>query len=232
MQFVWFYITGPENGFELRKSILSVQRNLPGNHQITIVGDAPSWYDGHHIRVAPVRMRVPTGHLAFRDTQNKLVQSSKHPEINDSFIWMMDDVYFLKTTTIEQIAQPIFDPWYRVNTKTIWHQLIRITFAALQKQGKSNLQYATHLPHLFEKEKLREIFEVYDYPKTLLLFENLYRNHFEDPSKAIPYTGFLKRLLVPLTLAQLNEIDEHVLNYQSKCFTPQMKAFLEAKFPE
>jgi hypothetical protein len=94
------------------------------------------------------------------------------------------------------------------------------------------LQYATHLPHLFEKEKLREMFALYEYPKTLLLFENLYRNHFEDPSKSVPYTGFLRRLLVPMPVNGLHAIDENVLNYQSKCYTPQMKNFLEQKFPE
>ncbi len=232
MQFVWFYITGPDHGFELRKSILSVQRNVPGDHKITVIGEKPAWYEGHHLKVAPIRMRVPTGHLPFRDTQNKLVQAVNSPEIDDSFIWMMDDVYFLKETSVEEICRPIYDPWYRVNTKTIWHQLIRITFAALQKQGKSNLQYATHLPHLFEKEKLREMFALYDYPKTLLLFENLYRNHYENQEQAIPYTGFLRRLLVPMPINGLHAITEHVLNYQSKCYTPQMKTFLEQKFPE
>lgn len=232
MQFVWFYITGPDHGLELRKSILSVQRNVPGNHKITVIGERPAWYDGHHLKVAPVRMRVPTGHLPFRDTQNKLVHAVNSDEIDDTFVWMMDDCFFLKPTTVEQICRPIYDPWYRVNTKTIWHQLIRITFAALQRQGKSNLQYATHLPHVFGKAKLREMFAIYDYPKTLLLFENLYRNHFEDPAMAVPYTGFLRRLLVPLPVNALNEISEHVLNYQSKCYTPQMKLFLEQKFPE
>lgn len=232
MQFVWFYITGPDNGFELRKSILSVQRNVPGNHKITVIGEKPAWYEGHHIPVPAVRMRVPTGHLPFRDTQNKLVYAVHSSEVDDSFIWMMDDVYFLKTTAVEEICRPINDPWYRVNTKTIWHQLIRITFAALQKQGRMNLQFATHLPHFFEKEKLREMFRVYDYPKTLLIFENLYRNHFEIQSDVIPYTGFLRRLLVPMSTGSLHEIGENVLNYQSKCYTPQMKAFLEQKFPE
>ena len=232
MQFVWFYITGPDNGFELRKSILSVQRNVPGDSRITIIGEKPSWYTGHHLKTQAVRMRVPTGHLPFRDTQSKLVHAVNSSEIDEHFVWMMDDVYFLKQTSINEICRPIHDPWYRVNTKTIWHQLIRITFAALQKHDRSNLQYATHLPHFFEKEKLREMFATYDYPKTLLLFENLYRNHFDDPAKAIPYTGFLKRLLVPLPVGALHGITENVLNYQSKCFTPQMKSFLEEKFPE
>lgn len=232
MQFVWFYITGPDHGFELRKSILSVQRNVPGTHKITVIGERPAWYDGHHIKLPSIRMRVPTGHLPFRDTQNKLVHAAHSDEIDESFIWMMDDVYFLKPTTIEEICRPIFDPWYRVNTKTIWHQLIRITFAALQKQGKSNLQYATHLPHYFEKDRLRDMFAIYDYPKTLLLFENLYRNHYENPDIAIPYTGFLRRLLIPASVSILQGIKENVLNYQSKCYTPQMKSFLEQQFPE
>ena len=233
MQIVWFNVPGPDNGLELQLSIRSVQRNFDGDPQITVVGTKPSWYTGHFIPLAPnQKCREAMSRRPFRDTQNKLNHCLHSPEIDEKFVWMMDDVYLMKQTRIEDLQVPRHDPWYRVNMKTVWHQLIRITFAELAKHGKSNLQYGTHLPHVFEKSKLSEMFAKYDYPRQLLLFEILYGNHVHNPSTAVPYTGFLRRLLSRVSEKQLNEIDCNVLNYQSRVWNSTMRDWLMEKFPE
>lgn len=231
-QFVWFYVPGPDNGLELDLSIRSIQKNFKGKASITVVGTKPSWYTGHFIDVPPFNAsRESISRRPFRDTQNKIMQCLNHPEIEEKFIWIMDDVFLLKPTTLAELSVPRFDPWYKVNNKTVWHQMIRITFAALKANKRSNLQYGTHLPHLFDKTNLRECFETYNYPKQLLLFEILYQNHVNGDS-GVPYTGFLKRILKPLSFQQLNEISETVLNYQSRVWNGTMREWLKAKFME
>jgi hypothetical protein len=85
---------------------------------------------------------------------------------------------------------------------------------------------------VFEKPKLAEMFAKYDYPRQLLLFEILYGNHVHNPAAAVPYTGFLRRLLARVPEKQLNEIDCNILNYQSRVWNSTMRDWLLEKFPE
>lgn len=239
-QFVYFYIHGPDCGMELQLSIISLKKNFPGSFRVTIVGDKPKWYDGHHIPSPRFKgIRDHAARMPFRDTQSKIIACANSDEINEEFVWIMDDCYMMKPTTIEEMRVPRYDPWYRVNTKTIWHQLIRHTFVALDKHGKSQLQYGTHLPHVFTKTNLLEMFSTYGFPGTLLLFEILYQNTYHAPSDAVPYgetwkgikhQQFLKRLLRPATRQQLDAMDANFLNYTSKCWNPTMKLWLQQRF--
>jgi len=145
----------------------------------------------------------------------------------------------LKPTTIKEMRTPRYDPWYKINVKATWHQIIRITFAALGKQGKSQLQYGTHLPHVLTKTNLRSMFETYGFPGQLCLFEILYGNTFHNPKDAVPYGAnwqgveypmFLKRLLRPMTRQQLDTIDANFLNYQAKVWNTTTKLWLQQRF--
>jgi hypothetical protein len=239
MQFLYFYILGPDNGEELRYSIRSVVQNFQGEARITIIGERPNWYNGHFIPLPSKKRRNERD--AFLDTQRKVVVASTHHEIDDEFAWIMDDVYILQPVTIEDLKQPRVDPWYRVKSNKLWHRLIANTFAALKANGKPNHQYATHLPHHFEKQKLVELFRHYDYPKNLYIFENLYGNHFRiDPCpygatwEGVQYPQFLRRILSrPRRISEIEAATSgaFVLNYQASVYSKFMKQFLESKFP-
>lgn len=241
-QFVYFYIHGPDNGMELQLSIISLKKNFPGSFRVTVIGEKPSWYDGHHIPSPRFKgIRDHAARMPFRDTQSKIIACANSDEIDEEFVWIMDDLIMLKPTTIAEMRVPRYDPWYRVNKKTTWHQLISHTFAALKKHGRPNLQYGTHLAHVFTKTNLRVMFDKYGFPGTLLLFEILYQNEYRNPEEAVPYgetwngvkyPQFLKRLLRPATRQQLDAIDANFLNWQSKCWNTTMKLFLTNKFSE
>jgi hypothetical protein len=240
MQFVYFYVQAPDSGEELRLSMASVRKNFAGTPTFLVVGQKPPWYDGplipmkqfFGIRDAPARM-------PFRDTQKKIMVCATSELVDEEFVWMMDDTFMMKPTTIEDMRVPRYDPWYRVNVKAVWHQCIRVTFAALKKHGKPNLQYGTHLPHVFMKTNLQAMIAEYEFPTQLLLFEILYGNTFHNPEEAIPYgetwqgvtyPRFLKRLLRPATRQQLEALDVNFMNYCSKCWNPTMKLFLRQRF--
>lgn len=251
MQFLWFNVLGPDNGFELRQSIRSVKQNFVGDSDITVMGESPNWYKGHFIPVPKIVRSKVRGHphrsvhpdrLAFTDTANKMTIATTHPEIQDEFIWMMDDNFLIRPTTLCDLQIPRYDPWYKANRGKQWHALIAATFAALKAKGKPNLQYGTHLPHHFEKQKMAELFELYGYPGNLYLFEILYGNHYrtgEQPYghnwQGVEYPQFLKRLLKrPRNSAEMETLTSasNVLNYQAVCYCNHVKAWLEAKFPE
>lgn len=235
---------GPDSGFELRHSIRSVKQNFIGDSHITVIGDRPEWYTGHFINVPRVKPRLRHRHDrdAFLDTQNKIWTAVHHPEIDESFIWMMDDQFFLRPTTIEDLQTPRYDPWLQLTRRKQWHILISATFAALRVKGKPNLQYATHLPHHFFKSKLLELFQIYEYPKNLYLFELLYGCHFRTdpipyggtPWNGVQYPQFLRRLLKrPGRGQRITDLvgDSAILNYQSTVFSKEMKSWLAASFP-
>lgn len=239
MQFVWFHIPGPDNSAELKLSIRSVQKNFVGTQQITVIGEKPNWYDGHFIPVKRFGgIKDRKSRMPFRDTQFKLVSCVNHPEIDEEFVWIMDDCYMLKPTPIEDMKVARYDPWYQGKAATPWHQLIKDTFGVLRKHGFPTLQYGTHLPHVFTKTNLRDMFQRYNYPRDLYLFEILYKNTYGNPGEALPYAGnfngieypaFLSRHLSPQKLKQLDTVNANFMNHQALCWDHVLKKWLEQK---
>ena len=235
-QFVYFYVPGPKQGLELKLSIDLLTKHFVGKHRVTVIGDKPPWYDGHYIPIKRnMGIQDAKTRMPFRDTQKKIMTCASHPEIDEEFWWIMDDVFLINPVTVAELRVPRYDPWYQITTKSTWHQLIRITFAALAKHDKPTLQFGTHLPHVFEKSKLRELFPIYNFPKELLLFEILYANHFHHPKKAVPYGStwegveyprFIHRILSPKTERELNLIQSKFVNYAQHLFNPTMQRWL------
>lgn len=233
-QFVWFWVSVPDGGEELKHSMRSVLKHFQGEVKTTVIGDKPSWYTGHHIpcpRIPRNRKERSDTH-PFRDTQSKIVVAANHSEIDDQFIWIMDDVYLIRPTTLDDLMQPRFDPWYRENRRREWHRCISATFTALKQRGYPALQFGTHLPIPFEKEKLLQMFVEFDFPKRMLLFEILYGNRFKEGH--IPHPPFLHRLQRPQTVDQLNKAAEvsNVLNYVSSCWRTTMRLWIQSRFPD
>lgn len=236
MQFVWFYAPS-RDGIELKLSMRSVQKNFAGEAKFLLIcddKDRPRWYRGPSVHCPIVernRKEAPALH-PFRDTQHKIMVAASSSEVDDQFVWIMDDVFLLNPTTIEDLETPRFDPWYRVNKKRDWHRCIAMSFDALRSRGYPTLQYGTHLPHVFEKHKLQEMFVEFDFPKSLTLFEVVYGNRYRE--NAIVYSPFLHRLQRPETIARLDEISEssHVLNYVGNVFRKTMQDWLQKRFNE
>lgn len=234
MQFLYFWVPTADGGQELKLSMRSVVKHFQGEAKITVIGDKPSWYRGHHIpcpRIARNRRERADAH-PFRDTQHKIIVAANHPEVDEQFIHIMDDVYLLRPTTFDDLNTPRFDPWYRQKHRREWHRLISATFNALKERGYPSLQAGTHLPHVFRREELLKMFAEFDCPKRLLLTEILHSNRFRE--NHIPYPPFLHRLQRPQTVQQLNAAAEvsNVLNYVGNCWRTTMKQWIQSRFPE
>ena len=169
MQFVWVYYHNGAKFDEIRWSIRSVEANYNGPVQITIAGDRPPWYRGHHIPVK--RVGGPNAFRSFRDSFNKLHTAANHPEVAEEFVWMMDDVYLVNQVNRADLAQPRHQgrickplkPGRRINK---WQRLKRRTAEML---GLPNYDYATHLCHLLEKDKFQHVCKKYEMPANLWL---------------------------------------------------------------
>ena len=185
MQFVWPYWDGGAQADELRWSIRSVETFFQGKAKITIIGDKPDWYHGHVI----IKKRVPHNrpNRAFRDMLGKVFYIATHAEIDAECVWMMDDIYFLKPFTLDDIKTPRAEPW-RPDESNSWQKRKTASMEALAARGLTQHDYATHLPHWLEKDKLRAMFDDFNLHEHTMLWEVLYGNVYRGtPQRTRPF---------------------------------------------
>lgn len=240
MHFVWLHIHAADDSVELKYSIRSVYKYFQGDVKVTLIGDRPNWYRGHHIPVTQIFRRANRKLDSTVDQANKMIVAATHPEISEEFLWCMDDFILLKPVTVADLRVVRYDPWWQKNNKSQWHKLISTTFDALKAKGRPNYQTGTHLPHMFEKHKLVELFSIYNYPKALTLFEILYTNHYAKEFipygsvwEGVEYPYFIRRMLTrPVKAADIDAVASGVFsfNWQANAYCNILRDWLESNF--
>lgn len=138
---------------ELRYSIRSIIANFATVENIWVVGGKPDWYSGNFI---------PTRPLAdpFETVRNNLRIALGDPRISDQFVFMNDDFFINKTIsdvpnfhagTLEKKSQDHTNAFgYNHYASSLME-----TDAILKQRGiKVPRNFETHIPMVFEKEKL------------------------------------------------------------------------------
>lgn len=227
-QFVWVYWHGGANGDEIRWSVRSVEKFFRGKAAITIVGDRPPWYTGHLIHKPRIKTRPAHG---FRDTASKIHTICLHPEIRDKFVWMMDDVYLMKPVSLQELEQPRA-VGYSKSRKNLWLRIKGDTMAELVSRGLPTHDYATHLPHVVEKEKLKTLVGMYNLTRELRLWEVLYGNTFRK--NPIRVTPFFCRIRNPLKYNQYRHLlrNVSVMNHVAGAWCPGIRQYLMNLLPD
>ena len=228
MQFVWPYWHAGASGDELRWSIRSVEQHFEGTAKITVVGDRPPWWHGHVI----TRPRIgPAPNRGFRDMLEKMWTIATHPEIDPEFVWMMDDVYFVRPVDLDELQQPRAYGW-REDASNSWQRRKSNTMRVLRDCGATNHDYATHLPHWAEKAKLRDLFDRFDLQNNTLLWEVLYNNlHRSRPIRPEP---FFCRITGPLAVSDLRARvrQASVLNHTANAWCEGVRQYLADLLPQ
>jgi hypothetical protein len=229
IQFVWPYWHGGANGDEIRWSVRSVEKHFSGEAKITIIGDRPPWYYGHYI---PKR-RVPpaTPNRCYRDMLSKVWMMATHAEIDDEFVWMMDDIYLIKQCTIDDLATPRADKWMETKANS-WQRRKYNTMQILKARGATTHDYATHLPHYVEKTVLRQMYDEHDLHRNTVLWEVLYGNlHRDTPIGTRPFFArFQKRM--PTEEYHKRTQEAVIMNHTASAWCAGLRAYLEAMLPE
>lgn len=201
--FVWPFWQAPAKYDELRWSIRSVYQNfVEPNCEIdtVVVGDQPiirrhkvSWYGGRTIHVP--RLVRGSGRAGVEDQCGKFLRALQDPGTAETVVWMMDDVYFIKPVTLADLRQPrhlgvITKEKLAAGVSSGWWQAARYdTAKVLIEGGFPAYGFATHLPHVVDRDKAIKLITDYDVPKRRLLWEMLYENiHLETtPVSATPF---------------------------------------------
>ena len=224
-------------GNELLFAIRSWYKNARFPFRITVIGDAEEWMDGENLTLieCPRVSDIPSV-----DTLHKLWTAIESTDVTGLFIWTNDDIYLMNPVGMDHIALPkvlgmlnpeAYNGHYR---KAMQH-----TVEMLTESGMPTLNYGTHTPVVFEKQRL-EAFLPADDPKATegVLFTSLYFNQEvtvhpvrldwkTDPfllpvvSKA-PDEKYVERLLQ-------NKV---FMNNARSGYSPWLEKFLEKRFPD
>lgn len=230
--FVWLYIHGPDDGWELKRSIESVIKRFRGECAIHVVGDVPDWYIGHSVSVPRLtKSQCPSpSKLPYLDTRNKFRFVIDDPQVSEEFVWMMDDTFFLKDVTLEDLRKPRADrKWMRRLNSRYWEQCVHHTMSYVTSRLiLPAYQYATHAPHVFEKSKLQVCIEQADSSggNLVMLPEILYGCQFrEDPEHFDPWMTRISRPEPEKTFINKTK-SSVVLNISPQTFRPQQKQLI------
>ena len=231
---------------ELRHSLRSIEKHFKGECRIWIVGDLPGWVQNvqHIPHVRNNKIALTNCYDACR----KMELVINHPELTEDFIYMYDDIYFLKDTTREELEYPLYavEDMTKMITrnKQTKHQRMRWeTYDTLVRRGYGCCNFENHLPKVFSKALMRAMFEMYDPKESRLLFSTLYYNtffgeippvllHKDDQAKAEFFGVDDKFGFRNLNQEQLSRLLEgkRFLNHNDKGLNSTLKRFIEARF--
>lgn len=167
------YICRDGENEELRYSIRSVVANLPHSN-IWVVGGKPSWYIGNHIPVEQTGVK-------YTNARNNFLAILESSSISETFVLMNDDFYILQPIEkLNNYASGLLYTKmrkYRMNHPSSYYtKLICQTYEKIKHSGKSVdaiWDYDIHVPIVFKKGKLKEIFNSH-----IFLWRSVYGNTF------------------------------------------------------
>jgi hypothetical protein len=168
MQFVYLCRKGPNE--ELRYSIRSVLKSFP-DAKILIVGEAPSWYVGD-------LLFIQQNSAKYENVSNSLKEIAISDLVEDTFILMNDDFYFLSNEYgyyHEGSLQNKYEAYRDIGQASSYNKKLLDTLNKLKRLGyKDPLSYELHVPFPVEKVKLAKIIKYSD-----ILWRSVYGNIFE-----------------------------------------------------
>lgn len=169
---------------ELKYSLRSLEKNMTGvRFRIWIVGDLPEWINADEVNFIPVEYSGETPRI---DILYKHLAVINHPDVNEEYFWMNDDIYLINKVMYADLCLPM--AVNDLNTKaqtlspqTIWGRDNLSTLKLLQREGLPTLNYAVHIPHRFEKSKVKHLADRFNMLTDAIVLEQIYYNYwFKD----------------------------------------------------
>ena len=234
-QFVWIYMDDKKHADDLKLSMLSIHKFFKGDYEFVVVGDVPSWYVGKSIKIPMVALseaRKVTQSLArhrYVDTMLKMKQACQSGELDENFIWMMDDQVFIRDFNASFFDVRMFDE-HKPGVR-LWEKLVRSSMDLLKPESPKH--FGTHFPQRFNCQKMLECYARFDMPRKLFLFDVAYGNYVQDDT--VRYNGRGRRVVGSAhrkmnRLAELSIAEETVINWNDQASVdPLFRQFLKER---
>ena len=162
---------------------------------------------------------------AYRDTLNKMRIATSAATLPQTFVWMMDDIYFVRPVSFSDLSHPRHQGQLR-QTYGMNNEYLRVKTSTCEAIAWATFDWATHLPHVVQKFAWEFIWDKYQLDKQELLWEILYGAEFYE--LGVHYAPFFKRIQGP----DLGGIEAAVINNSKRGWTSALRNFLRERFPE
>lgn len=163
---------------ELRYSLRSL-KNVDHN-QVFIVGYTPSWVK--NIESIPTRQDG----LRYNNSNNNLRAALNDPRVSEDFIFMNDDFFIMEETEIKPFYMSTMNSFIKKINSRAYLKIIEDTDELLEILEATHKSYELHIPFVFNKTKLRKLFEIIDKHNVNglnLMTRTLYGNYYEIGGK-------------------------------------------------
>ena len=205
MDFVWQYVYEPsffrKAGIfnEIEYSIKSVRKNFP-DCRCFVVGDDPG-FDTIHIPSPPQVKGPQSTQPQHVDKLQKMSIMANHPDINEEFVLMYDDIYLMKPTTVDDLKIN----WARAEVgsiaeylksgirtgdrsyRNVWRDTYEYIKMVRYENGEKTYDWETHTPRYLEKTKLKGVIKKID-PLNPVIVTALYDGYYAHNTKIIDET--------------------------------------------
>ena len=235
---------------ELRITLRSIEKNARFDHKVVIIGDCPPFLNIANLDKGKLDVilinpeRAPENPKAW-DVIEKMKYATESEDISKLILMSYDDVLFINPVNMRDIAEVIAlrplptDLDFQTNGSTAWKRVFNNTQLALARNGfEKPYDFETHLPRLFQKEKLKELFKKYGFQKRPYCFPTLYFNEYLGKKKLRVLSEDPGNIKIGISsadeLLQCSEkLETHkFLNYGEKAWGPQLKEILFSLFPD
>lgn len=178
-----FYIESEGQGNEIALAIEGWKRHFKNKHEILVVGDKPP-VDGVNWMYVE---RVPEREGQYRpalDICNKLMYVCQycHENMYNGFIWASDDFFAVNDFSIRDVKTPKYFAEQLPskggpNQNEFWNTQVK-TRKLCEREGIGVVNWTTHLPMLFDEEKLYWLIHDYNMTESGYIVENVYYNKY------------------------------------------------------
>jgi hypothetical protein len=185
---------------ELKYFLRSLDKHLKIPYNVKLYYNVfPDWLNPESLNSQQVERQYPKKALKYWkgkkqyenyfDTLNKLRIVSMDDEVDEDVLWCYDDQILLQDVySFADISQWVAVKNYYEYKQTYdrrgnkWGRTVMKAFDLLVDQGRPLYDYETHLPRMFEKSRLKEMFETYPVSQQIIPYapSTLYGNLYYD----------------------------------------------------
>lgn len=236
-------VPGDDDCVELRMALRSIERNLRGDVVVWLYGYAPEWV--RNVNVIRMNRKPYPRFVTFRDTRRKIELAAANELIGPRFIYTYDDVFFLKPIGIDELRRPLArcdgshgsDWWRGTSASKNWIACMRNTLDALERDRLPMWSYETHLPRVYNKEKVKSLAGTPLLPgereEEAVQYATWYYNHFvTDPVlvRTLRNYKLISGFNVPVQ-ALIQRVKTHTI-LNANVFRPEVIEVLKGIFRE
>lgn len=195
------YLKSEAAGDELRYALRSWDQNFREDFRVIVIGDREDWFSPDIVHIphdphlvledcacpAPSMIRNPQA-----DINHKLFTAITAESLTGEVIYTNDDIFLLAATHMPdlQVLKSFKEDLIESSTRdTLYAKNNRATAKRLQEQGLPVTRYGTHMPMVFDAEKLIDVIEKYEALDHGYPIESLYFNELYPDARPIKISG-------------------------------------------